>query len=128
MVRVRSPAHPDGIAAWSHDEIDQVLAEVEDATTSAETLHSEFSARQKRWLAEADRVGFAKSVQQEGDAWARESEAASAIFHTAASSLPGVQVKIALMIQMCAAGMVDPAFPLPQLQSAFKDLSALAKM
>ena len=127
LVLVQSLANPKGVPAWSHEDIDRILSETKGVTSSGPALHAELSRRKGRWSAEGNRLGFDEAMENEREAWRRESDASSAIFRAAAATLTGVQVKIALMIQMCVAEAADRSFPLPQLESTFKDLAALAK-
>lgn len=125
IVRVPTVDGREGAFAHSHEELDKLLAEYGQPLAAGKALHHTLSVLDGRWNAEADRIGYAEASRREGEAWAREANVACAIFSTTATSLSGVQVKLALMIQMCAAGMVDPAFPLPQLQSIFTDIEKL---
>lgn len=125
MVRVPTVDGRDGALALSHEEVDKLLAEYGLPVEAGKELHRKLSVLQDRWNAEADRNGYIDASRREGEAWAREAEVASAIFSATATSLVDVQVKAALMIQMCAAEMVDTAFPLPQLQSISTDIEKL---
>jgi hypothetical protein len=125
MVAVRQVKGGGSCLAHSHEDIDAILGEAGFPAEGARELHQKLTALEDGWRAESDRLGFDEAQRAEADAWAKEAEVASAIFSMAATSLSGVQIKLALMIQMCAAGMVDPAFPLPQLQSISTDIEKL---
>ena len=125
IVAVEAFDGADCMLAHSHEDIDAILGDSGSSAGLAEDLHSKLSARQQRWSAEADREDFDEAQRHEADAWAQEADAAQTIFRTPATSLVGVQIKLALMIEMCMTGMIDPAFPLPQLQSTFADVENL---
>ena len=125
IVAVQDVDGMDRAVAHSHEEIDAIFREAGFPAEAARELHQKLTALEDGWRAEGDRLGFDEAQRAEADAWAKEAEVASAIFSMAAQSLSGVQIKLALMIQMCAVGMVEPAFPLPQLQSVLNDVQKL---
>jgi hypothetical protein len=90
-------------------------------------LHTELAVRRARWNAEAEALGFNEANRQELQAWRKEEEAARAVFRTGATTLAGVEIKLALMIQLCAAFSDDPDFPLPQLRSTIADVKRLRR-
>ena len=115
------------ICAQSHSEIDQAVAAGDCSQEVGADLHAEFAVRRSRWDAEAEALGFDESNRQELAAWREEEEAARAIFRTKAATLAGVEIKLALMIQLCAAFSDDPDFPLPQLRSILADVKRLRR-
>lgn len=126
QVSIPSPdGHP--ICAQSHQEIDRALAGTEETSEMRAALHVEFASRQARWDTEAERIGFDDAKRQECDAWAEEAETARTIFRTKAATLAGVEIKVALMVQLCAAYADDPEFPLPQLRSTLADVKRLRR-
>jgi hypothetical protein len=127
QVLIPSPDGRDGICAQSHAEIDHALADTPDAPMIGASLHAELAAHQARWDVEAERLGFAEAKRQEDEAWDREAEASRKIFRTRATTLAGIQIKIALMAQFCTAGSDDSDFPLPQLRSTLADVKRLRR-
>ena len=125
FVTVPRAGGTDGAVAHSHDEIDALLEGGSTHPEVAEELHRKLTNLEERWSAEAALLGFDAAMQQESDAWAQEAEAAKAIFSTSATSLPGVQIKLAFMIETCSVGPPDVVTLLPQLQSAFADVAKL---
>jgi hypothetical protein len=115
------------ISAQSHSEIDQAVAAGDCPQELGAALHSEFAARRARWDAEAEALGFDEANRQELEAWRKEEEAVRAVFRTRAATLAGVEIKLALMIQLCAAFSDDPDFPLPQLRSTIADVKRLRR-
>jgi hypothetical protein len=111
--------------AHSHDEIDALLGGGGSHPEVAEDLHGKLTNLEERWNAEAALLGFDEAMQQESDAWTREAEAAKAIFSTNATSLSGVHVKLAFMIEMCSVGPPDVMTLVPKLQSALADVAHL---
>lgn len=116
-----------GICAQSHSDIDQAVAAGDCSQEVAAALHSELTVRRARWDADAETLGFDEANRQELAAWREEEEAARAIFRTKAVSLVGVEIKLALMIQLCAAFSDDPDFPLLQLRSTLADVKRLRR-
>jgi hypothetical protein len=127
MVKIHSDPDAEEIVAHSHDDIDHVLMETNESDTGAKDLHKRLATRQREWNCESDRVGFAAVVQQEGQVWVRERHVANTIFRTSAKNFIGVQIKLALMMQMDVDGTGDVMSPLSQLQSIFNDLASLIK-
>lgn len=127
MVRIRRAPDAEDLTAHSRDEIDQILKETDTPDAVAEDLHKKLTTRKREWDKESDRIGFAAAAQQEDQAWARERQAAGMIFQAPAKSLTGVQMKLALMIQMAVEGTGDSIPPISQLQSIFSDLARLNK-
>jgi hypothetical protein len=116
------------ICAQSHAEIDKALAangNVDERKRAA--LHAELAAHRTQWDAEAARLGFDEAKQKEDEAWRREAQTSEAIFRARATSLMGIEIKIALMVQLCSAGSDDPDFPLPQLRSTLADVKRLRR-
>jgi hypothetical protein len=116
-----------GICAQSHLDIDQAVAAGDCSQELSAALHAELAARRARWDAEAEALGFDEANRQELAAWRNEEEAVRAIFRTKAVTLGGVEIKLALMIQLCAAFSEDPDFPLPQLRSTIADVKRLRR-
>jgi hypothetical protein len=127
QVFIPSPQGSRAICAQSHAEIDRALTESDCSPEISAALHVEFADRRARWDAAADRLGFNEIKQQEGEAWDEEARATTAIFQTRATTLAGVEIKIALMVQLCATGSDDPDFPLPQLRTTMADLKRLRR-
>ena len=116
-----------GICAQSHSDIDQAVAAGDCLQEVGAALHSELTVRRARWDADAETLGFDEANRQELAAWREEEEAARAIFRTKAVTLVGVEIKLALMIQLCATFSGDPDFPLPQLRSTLDDVKRLRR-
>ncbi len=127
MIRIRRGPDAEDLMAHSHDDIDHIVAESNTPDTVAEDLHRKLATHQREWNDESDRIGFAAAVQQEDQAWARERETAGMIFRAPAKSLTGVQIKLALIMQMSVDGTGDVMFPLSHLQSILNDLTSLIK-
>jgi hypothetical protein len=127
QVRIPSSDNPAGICAQSHAEIDRALLAFPCSTEIAATLHADLSARQARWDAEAAKLGFDEVKQQEDEAWSEEAQASAAIFRARATSLAGIEIKIAVIVELCSAGSDDPEFPLPQLRSTLADVKRLRR-
>ena len=116
-----------GICAQSHSDIDQAVASGDCSQEVGAALHAELATRRARWDAEAEALGFDEANRQELEAWRKEEEAVRAVFRTRAATLAGVDIKLALMIQLCAAFSDDPDFPLPQLRSTLADVKRLRR-
>jgi hypothetical protein len=116
-----------GRCAQSHSEIDQAAAAGDCSQEVGAALHGEFATRRARWDAEAEALGFDEANRQELAAWRKEEEAVRAVFRTRATTLAGVEIKLALMIQLCVAFSGDPDFPLPQLRSTLADVKHLRR-
>ena len=125
MVAVQQVKGGGSCLAHSHEEIDAILGDSGSPSEYAKDLHRELAVLEERWSAEAALLGFDEAMQQESDAWAQEAEAAKAIFSTRATSLAGIQIKLAFMIKMCSVGPPDVMTLVPQLQSAFTDVTNL---
>jgi len=125
-VRIPAPDQPAGIWTQSHAEIDQALTEPGAAETRA-ALHADLAARQQRWNAEAAVLGFDALKQQEFEAWHEEDRVSHALFAARATSLAGVEAKLALIVELCTTGSDDPEFPWPQLRSTLADLRRLRR-
>jgi hypothetical protein len=120
----------DGVrstCAQSHSDIDQAVAAGDCPQELGATLHAELALRQARWDAEAEALGFDEANRQELQAWRKEEEAVRAVFQAKAATLAGVEIKLGLMIQLCAAFSDDPDFPLPQLRSTLADVKRLRR-
>jgi hypothetical protein len=115
------------ICAQSHPEIDHAVAAGDCPQELGAALHAELAARRARWDAEAEALGFVEANREELQAWRKEEEAVRAIFRTRAATLAGVEIKLALMIQLCDAFSEDPDFPLPQLRSTLADVKRLRR-
>jgi len=115
------------ICAQSSSDIDQAVAAGDCPQELGVTLHAELAARRARWDAEAEALGFDEANRQELQAWRKEEEAVRAVFRTRAATLAGVEIKLALMIQLCSAFSDDPDFPLPQLRSTIADVKRLRR-
>jgi hypothetical protein len=115
------------ICAQSHSEIDQAVAAGDCSQEVGAALHAEFAIRRARWDAEAAALGFDEANRQELAAWREQEEAARTVFRTKAVTLAGVEIKLALMIQLCATFSGDPDFPLPQLRSTMADVRRLRR-
>ena len=125
LVPIQGTDRTYGAVAHSHAEIDALLEGGSTHHEVAEELHRKLTNLEERWSAEAALLGFDAAMQQESDAWAQEAEAAKAIFSTRATSLAGIQIKLAFMIEMCSVGPPDVMTLVPQLQSAFSDVANL---
>jgi hypothetical protein len=115
------------ICAQYPSEIDQAVAAGDCPQDVATALHAELGARRARWDAEAEALGFEEANRQELEAWRKEEEAVRAVFRTRAATLAGVEIKLALMIQLCATFSADPEFPMPQLRSTLADVKRLGR-
>jgi hypothetical protein len=104
------PDGPDGVAVEADPAVDNATA-----------------AHQARWRAAAERLGFDDAKRRESEAWDEEAAAGRAVFGTRATSLAGVEIKIALMVRLCSAGSDDPDFPLPQLRATLADVKRLRR-
>jgi len=82
-------------------------------------------AHRVRWQVEADRMGFEDAKRLETAAWDEEAVALRTVFRQRATSLAGVEAKLALMLRICRDGSDDPDFPLPQLRSVLADVKYL---
>jgi hypothetical protein len=116
-----------GICAQSHSDIDQAVAAGDCSQEVGTDLHAEFAVRRARWNAEAEARGFDETNRQELEAWRREEEAVQAVFRTRATTLAGIEIKLALMIHLCSAFSDDPDFPLPHLRSTLADVKCLRR-
>jgi hypothetical protein len=116
-----------GICAQYPWEIDRALAAGNCPQELGAALHAELAVRRARWDAEAEAQGFDEANRHELVAWRKEEEAARAVFQTRAATLAGVEIKLALMIQLCATFSADPEFPLPQLRSTLADVKRLRR-
>ena len=116
-----------GLCAQSHSDIDQAVAAGDCSQELSAALHAELAARRARWDAEAEALAFDEANRQELEAWRKEEAAARTVFRTKATTLAGVEIKLALMIQLCAAFSDDPDFPLPQLRSTLADVKRLRR-
>jgi hypothetical protein len=113
------------ICVQSHSDIDQAVTAGHCSQELGAELHAELATRRTRWDAEAEALGFDEANRQEHQAWRREEEAVRAVFRTRAATLAGVEIKLALMIQLCSAFSDDLDFPLPQLRSTVADIKRL---
>jgi hypothetical protein len=113
------------ICAQSHSDIDHAVAAGDCSQELSVALHAELAVRRDRWDAEAKALGLDEANRQEVAAWREEEEAVRAVFRTRAATLAGVEIKLTLMIELCAAFSDDPDFPLPQLRSALSDVKRL---
>jgi hypothetical protein len=127
QVRIKSPDKPEGICALSHAEIDRALTAAPCSAEDSAALHADFSARQARWTMEAEKLGFDAIKQQETEAWRLDTRASDAIFETQATSLMGIEIKIALIIELCSTGSDDPESPWPELRSTLADVKRLRR-
>ena len=127
QVFIRSADGARGICAQSHSDIDQAVAAGDCSQELAAALHAELAARRARWDAEAEALGFDEANRQELEAWRKEEAAVRTVFRTKATTLVGVEIKLALMIQLCSAFSDDPDFPLPQLRSTIADVKRLRR-
>jgi len=118
---------PNTNCAFSHREIDQALTERKQSAEAKAELHAQLAAHQARWDREARRIGFFEADRQQLGCWKREADATQKIFATPATTLAGIEVKIALMMQLCRTGSDVPDFPLPQLRSTLTDLERLQR-
>jgi len=125
QVLIPLPDSSASLRALSHAEIDGALAKLSCSPEVAAALHDDFADQQARWDAEAMRLGFDEIKQQEDEAWSQETEASEAIFRARATSLAGIEIKIALIVELCSTGADDPEFPLPQLRSTLADVKRL---
>jgi hypothetical protein len=113
------------ICAQFHSDINQAVVAGDCSQELSVALHAELAARRARWDAEAEALGFDEANRQELEAWRKEEAAVRAVFRTKAATLAGVEIKLALMIQLCSAFSDDPDFPLPQLLSTLADVKRL---
>jgi hypothetical protein len=113
------------ICAQSPSDIDQAVAAGDCSQEFGVALHTELAARRARWDAEAEALGFDEANRQELAAWREEEAAVRAVFRARAETLAGVEIKLALMIQLCDAFSDGADFPLPQLRSTIADVKRL---
>jgi hypothetical protein len=125
QVFIPSANDTQNICAQSHSEIDRAVAAGDCSQDHGIALHGELAARRARWDGEAKALGFDEANREELEAWRKEEEAVRAVFRTRAATLAGVEIKLALMIQLCATFAVDPEFPMPQLRSTLADVKRL---
>jgi hypothetical protein len=125
QVRIPNPDQPAGTCAQSHVEIDRALAAVSCSAEESAALHADFAARQARWDAEAEKLGFDAIKQQETEAWHQGTRVSDAIFEARATSLIDIEIKIALIIELCSTGSDDPESPWPELRSTLADVKRL---
>jgi hypothetical protein len=123
QVIIRPPDNCDDIRAWSHVDIDRVI----ECSPEREALHAELRAQQSMWNAEAKALRFDEIKQLEAEAWDQESRASEVVFNTEATSLWGVEIKIAVILELVASGSNDPDFPWPQLRSTLRNLQNLRR-
>ncbi|HLY57962.1 MAG TPA: hypothetical protein VKS60_20535 [Stellaceae bacterium] len=98
------------------------ISRVVDPSTGADA-----AAHQARWNAEAHRLGLEGAKRLENAAWDEEAIALHTVFCARATSLAGVEAKLALMARLCTDGSDDPDFPLPQLRSTLADVKSLRR-
>ena len=127
LVVITSPYNSAVTHAQSHAEIDRALTKLPRSPEVAAALHTDFANQQARWDAEASRLGFDKFKQQEDEAWRQEAEASDAIFSARATNLAGIEIKIALIVELCSTGSDDQEFPWPQLRSTLADVKRLRR-
>jgi len=125
QVRIKSPDKPKGICAQSHAEIDRALTAICSSTDASAALHADFAAQQAHWTREAETLGFDAIKQQEIEAWRLETRTSDAIFEARATSLMGIEIKIAVMIELWSTGSDDPESPWPELRSTLADVKRL---
>jgi hypothetical protein len=113
------------ICAQSASDIEQAVAVGDCTEELGAALHAELAARRARWDARAEALGFEEANRQELAAWRAEEAAVRAVFKTRAETLAGVEIKLALMIQLCDAFSDGADFPLPQLRSTLADVKRL---
>ena len=127
QVLITSPDNLPGIRALSHAEIDRALKTVPRSAECAAALHTDFARHQARWDTEAARLGFEELKQQEAEAWSQEAAASDAIFRAPATTLAGIEIKIALIVELFSTGSDDPEPPWPQLRSTLADVKRLRR-
>jgi hypothetical protein len=127
QVRIKSPDSPDGIRALSHAEIDRALAALPCSAETGVALHADFANRQARWNAEAEKLGFDEIKLQEDAARDQEIEASDAILEARVTNLMGIEIKIALIVELGSTGPDDSEFPWPQLRSTLADVKRLRR-
>jgi hypothetical protein len=118
---------PNGHCAFTHEDIDRAFAMDEQPSDAKAELHARLASHQARWDAEAGRIGFFEADRQQLEGWKKEAEATRKIFATPATTLSGIKIKIALMIQLCRTGSDVADFPLPQLRSTLADVERLQR-
>jgi hypothetical protein len=116
-----------GICCQYPADIDQAVAAGDCPPDLASALHAELAVRRARWDAEAEALGFDEANRQELEAWRKEEEAVRAVFRTRAATLAGVEIKLALMIKLCATFSVDPELAMPHLRSTLADVKRLRR-
>lgn len=107
--------------AFSHDQIDDLFAD----HPSQASLHSELDKCLVHWESEQNKVGLDAVRAEEYEAWDQEHAAANAVFRTRASTLTGVEAKLAVLLKLAITGSSDPKFPWPQLKSVLLDVRRL---
>jgi hypothetical protein len=127
QVQIPSPDNSASLRALSHAEIDRALTKLPSSPEIAAALHDDLANQRAHWDAEATRLGFDEIKRQEDGAWNQEAEASAAIFRARATSLAGIEIKIALIVEFCSTGSDDPEFPWPQLRSTLADLKRLRR-
>jgi hypothetical protein len=62
---------------------------------------------------------------QQLNAWAEAERAAEALFAASATSLAGIEAKLAVIAKLCVTGSGDPDFPLQYISSVLTDVRGL---
>jgi hypothetical protein len=82
-------------------------------------------SQRSSWAAEAEALGLNDIELQEAEAWRDETVVSDAIFATQATSIVGVAIKIALIVELCATGPDECEFPWPQLRAVLAEIEQL---
>jgi hypothetical protein len=121
--RVQLPM-PGDRAVWatSRAEIDAMIVDRQGSEVLRSRLQAELSIRQAQWSEAAARAGVDASERQEAVAAARCAKLAECVFALPARSLPGVIVKLELILRMGQTRADDNDFPWGELRAAIVDL------
>ena len=125
--RVQMPAALGKTVVWvtSHAQIDNDLNESREPEEVRTRLHADLILAQARWNEAAARVGLDRADRQEAVAMTRGAELAETLFTFAAQGIPGVIIKLELILRMGEIQADDEDFPWGWLRTAIADLKRL---
>ena len=126
--RVQVPTAPGKTAVWvtSHAQIDCELKDSRETEELRNRLHADLVLAQTRWNEAAARVDLDSADRHEEAAMTRSAELAETLFTLPAQGIPGVIVKLELIVRMGQIQADDEDFPWKWLQTAVADLKRLA--
>jgi hypothetical protein len=125
--RVQIPAPPVNGVVWAicHEDIDHYLKETENTDEMRRGLHAELAAQQAKWNDAAEQAGLDIADREEEAAMNRSAQIASTLLSHHACGLPGVIVKLELILRTGQTGEGDEEFPWQQIRSTIADLKRL---